>query len=112
MAPWLRPGTARTLTDGFGVLAVLAFLPVLGLLLGIGIHACVDSLRRATGSPAARLGFFFAVLAGLSVFGWDASRNDGYFATAGLAALAAVNVVPWWLFRRRGGPHASERHDG
>ena len=97
--PFLRPRGERTLIDGVGIMATLAFLPVLGLLLGIGIHAVVDSLRAATGDPGSRLGFFFVLLAGLSAFG-IADQAEFILVTVIFAIIAALNLGAWWRFRR------------
>ncbi|MEX1364507.1 MAG: hypothetical protein AB1Z98_15380 [Nannocystaceae bacterium] len=71
-----------------------------GLLIGIGIHAVVDALRRATGSPARRLGWFFAVLSGLSLLGVGSDPGGAVIVAASFVTLATLNLLAAWSFRR------------
>ena len=99
IAPLMLPKHQRTFNDAMGFVFALAALPVLALLIGVGIYAIVDASRKATGSPALRLGFFFAVLAGWSLFGL-AEHRDAIALTGVVAVPMVANLGAWWAFRR------------
>jgi hypothetical protein len=79
----------------------LAFLPIVLLVLGIGIHAVVDARRKATGSPAQRLGWFFALLTALLAFATadTPARPAAWAMVGGLGALAVGHLVAARWFR-------------
>lgn len=107
IVPLLKDRGDRTLSEGIGFLGVLAFLPVIGLVLGIGIHAIVDALRSATGAPALRLGFFFLLLTiplGLMTFESEGPARSGgwlWLGCAGGLAAGHLAAVRWFRAARR-----------